>query len=307
MRKCPLSYLNVEDRYHPPALRRVNPRLTDLADLDFTSQELMEEVTARAHKLSIQGVQPKLSARLNLQEQCFELVDRHGQFILKPQNPHFKNLPENEDVTMRLAKTVGLEVPDHGLIYAKDGQLTYWIRRFDRAGRNQKLPLEDFAQLAGASRHTKYRSSLEQVAQVLDQFCTFPRVEARKLFKLLLFCFLTGNEDQHLKNFSLLVKDSKVQLSPCYDLLNSTIVLKSPREESALPLAGKKSRLKKDDFLEYAKARLRLNEPVTRSVLDELSAALDSWADILGSSFLPVEARDRYHELIQKRRRRLGL
>lgn len=307
MRKCPLSYLNVEDRYHQPALRRLNPRLTDLADLDFTSEELLEEAAARADKLSIQGVQPKLSARLNLQKQCFDLVDRHGQFILKPQNPHFKNLPENEDVTMRLAKTVGLQVPDHGLIYAKDGQMTYWIRRFDRAGRNQKLPLEDFAQLAGASRHTKYRSSLEQVAQVLEQYCTFPRVEARKLFKLVLFCFLTGNEDQHLKNFSLLVKDSKVQLSPCYDLLNSTIALRNPKEESALPLAGKKSRLKRDDFLEYAQTRLRLNEPVTRSVLDEISQALDSWEEILAASFLPPIARERYLELVQKRRLRLCL
>ena len=305
MSKCPLSYKEVEGRYDSTALKRLNHRLSDLKDLSYTSEELLREAAARADKLSIQGVQPKLSARLDLKSQSFELVDRQGYYIIKPPTPLFRSLPENEDCTMKLARTVGLEVPLHGLIYGKDGRLIYWIKRFDRSPK-QKFPLEDFAQLSGASRKTKYRSSLEQVAQLVEDFCTFPRVESRKLLKLLLFCFLCGNEDQHLKNFSLLTTDSKVQLSPCYDLMNSTIVLANPSEESALTLAGKKSKLKRSHFWQYATVRLRLTEPIVGAVFQEIAQGLIHWKSIIRSSFLPVGEADKYLRLFQERRRRLG-
>jgi len=306
MRKCPLSYKEVADRYDVQALKRINHRLSDLEDLAYTSEELLHEVAARADKLSIQGVQPKLSARLNLKSQSFELVNTQGHYIIKPPSSHYKNLPENEDCTMKLASTVGLEVPLHGLIYGKDGLLSYWVKRFDRGAKGQKFSLEDFAQLAGASRKTKYSLSLEKVAQLVEAYCTFPRVESRKLLKLLLFCFLSGNEDQHLKNFSILVKDGLTQLSPCYDLVNSTIVLTDPREESALTLAGKKSRLKRSDFIDYALARLKLTAPIIGEVFQELAVGLARWPAMVRSSFLPQEGIEKYLQLFEKRFRRLG-
>jgi serine/threonine-protein kinase HipA len=296
----------VEGRYSLQALKRLNPRLNDLMDLNYTTEELLYEVAARSYKLSIQGVQPKLSARLNVKEQSFELVDRQGQYILKPPSAHYPNLPENEDCTMKLAKTVGLEVPLHGLIYAKDGQLTYWIRRFDRTGLNKKLSVEDFAQLASASRKTKYKSSLEQVARLVEDHCTFPRVESRKLLKLLLFCFLCGNEDQHLKNFSILIRDSKVQLSPCYDQVNSTIALANAQEESALPMAGKKRKLKRSEFLEYARTRLKLADTIILEVFQEIAEGLVHWDSLIRSSFLPKAAKDKYLQLWDARRQRLA-
>lgn len=128
----------------------------------------------------------------------------------------------------------------NGLVYSKVNSLTYFIKRFDRIGHNKKLALEDFAQLSGEDRHTKYKSSMENVIAIIEQFCTFPKIEFVKLFKLTLFNFLVGNKDMHLKNFSLITKDRKISISPAYDLLNSTIAQKNTKEEIALPLKGKK-------------------------------------------------------------------
>jgi serine/threonine-protein kinase HipA len=130
--------------------------------------------------------------------------------------------------------------PPHGLLSTLDKGWVYFVKRFDREGRSDRVAVEDFAQLSGASRETKYESSLESVVQIVDKFCTFPALEKPKLVKRLLFCFLTGNEDMHLKNFSLWSRRGVISLSPAYDLLNTTLVLEQVVEESALPLAGKK-------------------------------------------------------------------
>ncbi len=125
---------------------------------------------------------------------------------------------------MTLAEIFGIEVPVHGLVYSKDKSKTYFIKRFDRIGHNQKLAVEDFSQLLGLDRETKYESSMEKVIWVVSTYCSFPKIEFVKLFKRTLFNFLVGNEDMHLKNFSLITRQDRVALSPAYDLLNSTIV-----------------------------------------------------------------------------------
>ena len=206
MPRCPITYETLkdgEDRYSRAGLRRLSPSLEALSDLEFSAEEQRQEAMARATKLSIQGVQPKLSARLSPSLQKFVLVDKGGTFILKPQVHTFRSLPENEDLTMRLAETVGIEVPLHGMVFSKDKSLTYFIRRFDRVGRSGKRSVEDFAQLAGASRETKYDGSMEKLAALLS-FTTFPQVERLELLKRVLFCFVVGNEDMHLKNWSLI-------------------------------------------------------------------------------------------------------
>ncbi len=307
MSRCPLSYDEVPDRYDSTALRRLHPRLNDLKPLPYSSKQLREEASTRADKLSIQGVQPKLSARLNVKEEVFELVDRHGRFILKPQHPDYGAVPENEDLTMKFAALSGIEVPDHGLVPNIDGEFTYWIRRFDRTGRNDKLSVEDFAQLSGESRDTKYRSSMEKVASVLQRFTTFPQIEGAKLFRVLLFCFLCGNEDQHLKNFSLIHLKGKVQLTPFYDLLSTTLLLRHPKDELALTLKGKKSRFKlEEDFSSYAHDNLRLPEAVVESVMQDLATGLSAWPQLLKRSFLPPPIVNKYGPLVEKRSARLG-
>ena len=202
---------------------------------------------------------------------------------------------------MRMAEAVGIEVPVHGLMWAADGSLTYFIRRFDRPGRG-RLPLEDFAQISGESRDTKYNSSMEKVAGVVDRFCTFPALERVKLFERTLFSFLVGNEDMHLKNFSLITRDGKIELAPAYDFLNTTIAIPKPQEELALPLNGKKSNLTRNDLVRYfARERLQINEKVVTETMGRFREALPQCRGLLDRSFLSLEMKEKFLSLLEAR------
>ncbi|QAR32407.1 type II toxin-antitoxin system HipA family toxin [Geovibrio thiophilus] len=304
--RCPVTYEETNYRYSEAGLKIINRSLKELHELPYTKDELRIEAAARSEKMSIQGVQPKLPARLNVKGGVFELTNGGGQYILKPQSADYPELPENEDLTMRLAKSYGLDVPLHFMIYGKDGALTYVIKRFDRAGKNRKLSVEDFAQLSGATRDTKYRSSMEQVAKIIEKYCTFPQIEKEKLFKLTLFSFITGNEDMHLKNFSLIYEGGKVQLSPVYDLLNTTAAVPNPIEELALPLNAKKNRITKADLADYyGKERLGLNEKVIDKALSSLESVSAGWGKTIEKSFLSAGMKEKYLKLLTERRKRL--
>ncbi len=277
-------------------------KLTGLNDLPYTASELRREAANRAKKLSIQGVQPKLSANISVVEQEFKVVDQFGTYIIKPQNDIFPQLPENEDLTMRMAKVLGINVPFHGMVYGKDGSLSYFIKRFDRYGKGKKYATEDFAQLTGNTRDTKYRFSMEKLVPVIEEFCTFPVVEKVEFFKRIVFCFVTGNEDMHLKNFSLITKNGKTTLAPAYDLLNSSIAIKSPEEEIALTLKGKKSNLKASDFMDYyAKERLQLNEKTIETILQDMFQAKQKWKDLISISFLSDDMKEKYSQILEHR------
>ena len=302
MNRCPITYQSCEGLYSAMGLKLLSRHLKGLKELPFSSLELRREAAARSDKMSIQGVQPKLSARLNVKKQRFDLVDRDGCYILKPQIADYQEVPENEDLTMRFAHMVGIEVPLHGLLYGRDQKLTYFIRRFDRGGRRSKVHVEDFAQLAELSRDTKYRSSMERVAGLIEKYCTFPAVEKLKLFRLTLFCFLVGNEDMHLKNFSIIYRGDVIALSPAYDLLNTTIVLPHPEEELALPLNGKKNRLKRQDLVNYfARDRLQLTNRIVDKVLLELKQLRRPWEVLLADSFLSGEMKEKYLSVLRDR------
>lgn len=310
MKHCPITYEPISDEsdYSPRGLKLLDRKLLALAPLDNTAAEQRQQALDRAGKMSIQGIQLKLSAVLKVSEGRFEVVDRNGRFILKPPSPDYPELPENEDLTMRLAEVVGIEVPLHGLIHARDGSLTYFIKRFDREGRQERTPLEDFAQLSGASRETKYESSMEKVAAIVERFCTFPAIERVKLFERTLFSFLIGNEDMHLKNFSLISRDGRVDLSPAYDLLNSTIALKNPKEEMALPIHGKKSKLTRNDLFKYfAEERLQINGRILNELAERFKTAFPVWDELIADSFLSSEGKVSYSEVLKERKHRLGI
>lgn len=309
MKHCPITYeqISAQENYSQRGLRLLSAQLKNLEPLDLSADEQRQEALARVGKMSIQGVQKKLSAKLKIKKGCFEIVDQYGQYILKPQSDIYPELPENEAITMTLAKIIGLEVPIHGLIYSKDNSFTYFIKRFDRIGHHKKLALEDFAQLSGEDRDTKYKSSMEKVIAIIEQFCTFPKIEFVKLLKLTLFNFLVGNEDMHLKNFSLLTKDGKIFISPAYDLLSSTIAQKNTREELALPLKGKKNNLTQSDFLKYfAVEKLRLNQNIIDGVIREFHQAIPRWQELIGLSFLSQPMQKKYLELLEQRCKRLN-
>jgi len=197
-------------------------------------------------------------------------------------------------------------LPPHGLLPAIDGSWVYVIRRFDRADRDQRLHVEDFAQLSGATRDTKYAGSLEQIAKLVETHSSFPAVEKAALARRLLFCFLIGNEDMHLKNFSLLVEGGKVRLAPAYDLLNSTLVLENASEESALPLRGCKRKLTQGDWIDYfCRERLGLPDAILAGILADLRDGLPKWTEIIRRSFLSGLRQERYLEILEERHHRL--
>jgi serine/threonine-protein kinase HipA len=307
MNRCPITYEEIdvnERRYSHRGLRRLSPQLKNLNLLNFTSSEQRMEAIARAGKMSIQGVQTKLSAVLNIKEQCFDIVDQFGQYILKPQSEYYPELPENEALTMSLAAAIDIEVPVHGLVYCKDNSMTYFIKRFDRIKHKKKCAMEDFAQLSQLSRDTKYNSSMEKVAELIThaEFCSFPKIESMKLFKLTLFNFLIGNEDMHLKNFSLITRGQQITLSPAYDLLNTTIAQKNPREEMALPLNGKKNNVQRRDLIDYFGInRLQLNSKSIHSVLEKIYNALPTWLHLINNSFLSASMKKKYLVLLNAR------
>jgi len=302
MSRCPITYEESESKYSANGLKLLSRNLSDLKDIEYSAEEQRHEAAIRATKMSIQGVQPKLSAILNIQHAKLEIVDINGKYIIKPQHHIYPQLPENEDLTMKMASICGINTPIHGMIYSKDGTLSYFIKRFDRLGRNSKLPLEDFAQLAEEKRETKYEYSVEKLIKLIDNNCTFPQMEKIKFFKRFLFNFLVGNEDMHLKNYSLISQNDKIELSPAYDFLNSSIVLGKDVEESALTLKDKKKNLTKNILIDYlGSERLNLNSVVINNTLNELRNAISSWYDLINISFLNQSLKDDYKELLEKR------
>lgn len=303
MNRCPISYQPIDKGlYSTAGLNYLAKNLKSLNLLPYSASEQRQEALNRASKLSIQGVQPKLSAVLSIKNQAFEIVDQFGKFIIKPQNDLFLELPENEDLTMKMAKIFKIEVPIHGLIYSKDNSLSYFIKRFDRNNKNEKYQTEDFSQLTGNSRNTKYNYSMEKTIQVINDNCTFPAIEKVDYLRRILFCFLTGNEDMHLKNFSLITKNRKTTLAPAYDFLNSSIAIKNPQEEMALSLKGKKSNFKNTDFIDYfAKDRLELNSKSIDLILEDIRNTIIVWEELIAISFLSDDMKNKYLKLLDNR------
>ncbi len=293
--------------YSPDGLKQLDRRLQSLAPLPHTREQLIEEAATRAVRMSIQGMQPKVSTVLRVKAGRMEITNHGGRYIVKPPHMIYAELPENEALTMSLAATLEIEVPLHGLLLNADGTRSYFIKRFDRAGRARR-PVEDFAQLSGESRDTKYNSSTERLIEVIDRFCTFPALERMKFFDRMLFAFLTGNEDMHLKNWSLITRDDKVELSPAYDLLNTTIPNPKSREELALTLHGKKARLTANDFWRYlARERLGLAPSLIEQTKNRIGEKSAGWQQQIINSFLSNEMKERYLTLLTERRERLGL
>lgn len=301
---CPITYepISTEETYSKKGLTSLASKLTMLHDLPLSAAALRREARLRSTKMSIQGVQPKLSAVLSIANSQFDIVDHHGKYILKPPSDLYPELPENEDVSMRLASLVGIEVPTHGLIYNSDKSFTYFIKRFDRAGHIDRLLVEDFSQLSGNTRDTKYDFSMEKLVDIIDAFCTFPLVEKKNLFVRTLLNYLIGNEDMHLKNFSLIRRNNKIMLAPAYDFLNTTLALENARDEIALPLHGKRTRLTRKDFVDYfAKERLKLNDKIISEVFETFEQALPAMLELLDRSFLCKASKEAYKALLQER------
>ena len=143
---------------------------------------------------------------------------------------------------------------------------------------------------------------MEKLVPIIEKYCTFPLVEKVKLFVRTIVNYLLGNEDMHLKNFSLISRDKKVELSPAYDFINSTIVLHNPREELALTLNGKKSNLSRNDFVDYyAFERLGLNKNLVKKELSNIEEKIEDWKKLISISFLSEQMKESYLYVLENR------
>ncbi|MDA0991847.1 MAG: HipA domain-containing protein, partial [Verrucomicrobia bacterium] len=234
------------------------------------------------------------------------LVGLEGGYILKPPVERFPEMPQLEHLTMRMAECFGISTAECGLIPLDDGRLSFITKRMDRDG-EVKLHMEDMCQLTDRLTEQKYRGSVEQVGKAILRYCNNPLFDALRLFEVTLFCFLTGNSDMHLKNFSLLYEPGgEIALSPAYDLLPTALLLPEDTEEMAVTLNGRKSRLTKNDFTKFG-SLLRLTEKQVENVYDRFARRLAPALEVLSRGFCAAYTKEQFSALLQDRARRVGL
>lgn len=309
MCKCLYCYQRLEEGqrdFHPNCARKFFGT-KDAPILEYKHDDLnqLAEQVIRA-QTSLTGVQPKLSLNLNKHDGCNRLtiVGLWGDYIFKPQTEAYPQLPENEDLTMILAEAAKIKVVPHSLIRLSDGKLGYITKRIDRTKNGEKIDMEDMCQLTLHPTEYKYKSSYEQIARTITKYSSTPKLDLTNYMQLLLYCFVTGNNDMHLKNFSLYRPEKDYLLAPAYDLLNTTIVNPKDKEELALPLSGRKTKLRVADFLNTART-IGLEESVVLRLINGLQKALPKWQVLIQSSFLDENMKKAYQELIMSRLSRL--
>ena len=248
---------------------------------------------------------------LNLQQhkvtRRLTIVGLWGAYIFKPQTDDFPQLPEIEDLTMHLAEIAGIKTAQHSLIRLADDSLGYLTKRMDRDAQGNKLAMEDFCQLTERQTEYKYRSSYEQIAKAIAMYSSTPQLDLVNFYESVIFSWLTGNNDMHLKNFSLLSnKPGQYGLSPAYDLLNAAIVNPKDMEELALTLNGKKSRIILNDFKKAA-TKANIPEKVIDKLVTHFKKCLPAWEAMIAQSFLSEDFKQRYLDLLRERLHRLGI
>ncbi|MDE6647281.1 MAG: HipA domain-containing protein, partial [Prevotella sp.] len=285
MCKCLYCYQELEEGqkdFHPRSARKFFGT-EEVPLLEYRHEDLdrLAEQAIRA-QTSLTGVQPKLSLNLSKHEDTSRLtiVGLWGDYIFKPQTEEYPQLPENEDLTMHLAEAAKISVVPHSLIRLADGKLGYITKRIDRTKNGEKIDMEDMCQLTLHPTEYKYKGSYEKIAKTIVQHSGIPKLDLTNYMQLLLFCFVTGNNDMHLKNFSLYRPSENYLLTPAYDLLNVAIANPKDKEELALPLSGHKTKLRLNDFLNAAKT-MGLDENVVLHLIESLQKALPKWQTLI--------------------------
>lgn len=276
--------------FHGDKAPRIN---LSLQDVPLKAQET-------AGQMSISGVQPKLSVKLNRQLEELVVAGEGGEYILKPQIPQFPHIPENENCCMDIAADLGIEVPPQCLLSLTDGTLAYIIKRFDRRG-SEKIHQEDFFQILG--KKDKYHGSLEQIGKKLGEISVVPGLDVQLFFERIVFNFLIGNGDAHSKNFSVLYyEENGTRLSPAYDIVCSKLVI--PKEEdSALTINGKKNNLTRSDFDALADSL----EIPSRIRYEAFQGKTGTLKKNIEASRLPADFKKRFAEIVVSRYDRLKL
>lgn len=270
--------------------------------------ELAKSVVERS--VTVPGVQAKLS--MSLVTKTREKPDTRltvvgalgGQYIFKPPSDKFPEMPENEHVTMRIAESFGIRVVPSSLIRLLSGELSYITKRIDRTASGSKIHMIDMFQITEA--FDKYRSSMEKVGKALGDYSSNTLLDKTFYFDLAIFSFLTGNNDMHLKNFSMIEGPSGWVLSPAYDLLNVAIILPEDTEELALTIVGKKRKLKREHFEQLGNG-LGLTPKQIKGSFNRMIKNKSKAFDWIDRSFLSKDMKTAYKDLLEEKYNQLGL
>ena len=313
MNKCLYCYKPLaegEKDYHKGCARKIFESTT-VPELPYTRDninELAKEIITTS--TTVTGVQPKLSLDISRgtkgESQRFTIVGLWGKFILKPQTDRLENLPENEDLTMHLAEIAGIKTVPHSLIRFADGELCYITRRVDRTKKGDKIAMEDMCQLSERLTEDKYKGSYERIAKLIKKHSSAPMLDVINFWEIVVFSWLTGNADMHLKNFSLFKPTDNYMLTPAYDLLSTSIVMPEDDEELALTLNGKKKKIKREDF-EKAMSDSGMDEKSIANLFKKFERAYPKWIEMIAQSFLPEEQQGLYREQIERMSAKLGI
>ena len=314
-RNCLYCYQPLEDArkdYHPLCSKKIFDK-PDPPALPYSERQMVElGKQALRIGVSVPGAQPKLSldiapAQKQLQQpRRFTIVGLWGAYILKPPTTQYPHLPEVEDLTMHLATLCKIPTVPHSLIRLHNGSLAYITKRIDR-DKTGKLHMEDMCQLTGRLTEHKYNGSYEQIAKVILTFSVNPVLDVVNFYEQVLFSFLTGNADMHLKNFSLIKYPATgYSLAPAYDLVASALVNPADTEELALALNGKKQKIKRADFL-AAFANAGIGEKVIDSLFKKFADSISEWKRFVQISFLPADMKRKYNAMIDRKARQLEL
>lgn len=270
-----------------------------LDELDTLAAQVIQSQT------TLTGVQAKLSLHLDRHDgsKRLTIVGLWGDYIFKPQTQSYKTLPENEDLTMHLAEIAKIKVVPHTLIRLKDGTLGYLTKRIDRSADGDKIPMEDMCQLTERQTEYKYKSSYEQIAKVIAKYSYVPLLDLTDFYEQVFFSWLVGNNDMHLKNFSLYAPKGKWGLTPAYDLLNVPLVNPNDDEELALTLNARKKRIKKADFVK-AMETSGIAPKVFENMVSKYHKLLPKFNEVIDMSFLDDEDKEMYKQSIAARLKR---
>ena len=308
----PLQEPIPESGWHPACIRRFFGTKT-LPEIELTDEALnalAERTVQRGY--TIPGVQKKLSLHLStIGTPRMTMVDYPTGYILKPQVAEYQSLPESEHLVMQMAGMAGLSVVPHALVKLASGY-AYLTKRVDRITRQnntdvEMLAMEDFCQLDLRLTQDKYRGSYERCAKVISRYSERPRLDLTELFMRLVFCFLTGNSDMHLKNFSLIETapaSNAYILSPAYDLLPVNVIMPEDTEEFALTMNGKKTNLRRNDFLKFA-GESGIERKTAEKMILRMIGYVPGWVAMCENSFLPSDQKTALIEMIHARAERI--
>jgi serine/threonine-protein kinase HipA len=265
--------------------------------------DLAKNVVERS--IAVPGVQPKLS--LSLVSEALNNGDAGrltvvgalgGNYIFKPPSERYAEMPQNEHVTMRIAEAFGINTVPSSLIRLQSGELSYITKRIDRTVKGEKIHMIDMFQILEA--FDKYKSSMEKIGKALSDYSDDTLLDKLYFFEISVFSYLTGNNDMHLKNFSMINRGTKWTLAPAYDLLNVNIVNPLDNEELALPIEGKKKRLSKGHFERFGTG-LGLNEKQIEGVFKRFVKNKPLAIQWIDDSFLSDNFKEKYKELLEQR------